>query len=119
MRRAVQNRAAEAVWVFDAGGAVLRGQSRSTTATGKSNAKGKRLERAWRMHTLLCTPEFSGVDGREPPLWHVSNVTALGKGLCNELFTARTSASTQHVDSSHHGLARLACWRTIIRSAND
>ena len=92
MRRAVQNRAAEAVWVFDAGGAVLRGQSRSTTATGKSNAKGKRLERAWRMHTLLCTPEFSGVDGREPPLWHVSNVTALGKGLCKTSFSLPVQA---------------------------
>lgn len=103
MRRAVHNRATEAVWVFDASGAALRGQSRRTTATGKSNAKGKRLERAWRMHILLCPPEFSGVDGREPPLWHVSNVTGLERGLGNELFAARTSASTQHVDSSHHG----------------
>src|SRR5882757_431764 len=68
MRRAVHNRAAEAVGVFDASGVALRGQSRSTTATGKSNAKGKRLERAWRIHILLCPPEVSGVDGREPPL---------------------------------------------------
>src|ERR1700730_12860823 len=62
MRHAVQNRAADTVRMFDAMCAALGGRLRSAAAKGKSYTTGKRLERAWRTHTLLSPLEFYRAD---------------------------------------------------------
>src|SRR6266566_9265152 len=114
MRRAVHNRAAEAVWVFDASGAVLRGQSRSTTATGKSKAKGKRLERAWRRHTLLSPPEFSGVDGRDPH-YGMCRTSLLYKKALATSFSLPVQAPVPSMSiRAITDKQKLSCWRTSI-----